>query len=150
MSPVNCENLGNSVLDSTIPPGYCRMSASAGFHGPFFGSNVSRWLGAPFMYTKMTARAVFRINRSSTALAFTSPRRDSARNAARDPLAFSISRREIREQLQQFFIDRASITENEFDLIQQGPLNVGEPLLVIGCLLTHQEGQFSLCGLTSD
>src|SRR5262245_3704402 len=53
------ESFGKSFRESVIPPGYSAMAASEAFHGPSFGSNVSRWLAPPLRLMKTHARAEF-------------------------------------------------------------------------------------------
>src|SRR5579884_4099277 len=93
-SLVRVENVGNNVLERTMPPEYCCRFASAGFHGPSFGSQVSTWLGAPLSVMKMHALAVPR-GLTPAEVTAAPPRRAAARKAALNPPNRSL-RREIK------------------------------------------------------
>src|SRR5437870_5457822 len=97
----------------------------------------------------MQASAVFRRGTSAIETA-ASPRRASAMKAAMEAARFSASLRVIRVQLGQSFIGASSIAENEINFVQQGPLNIREPLFVIRRFLAAQQRVFLVGGVAPE
>ena len=109
---------------------------SAGFHGPSFGSKVSRWLGAavhvdedagsrrvPRLYARRTAGR-FRIRMHAEQRGRRGAEQEMPpRSEACPPQVFQFC-----------FIIMASVIEREIELVEQRPLQVAEPLIArTGC-----------------
>src|SRR5262245_49296612 len=140
------ESFGKSLRESTSPPGCCTRSMSAAFHGPSFGSKVSRWLAPPLRLMKIQARAEPRgLTAGRLVVVAASPRTpSSAADAAPNRKCLRVKEACPPQVFQFCFILIASVIKSEIELVEQSPLQIAEPLISRTAAPLHYQLQLPL------